>query len=61
MEMIPGLTCLMESLDKLNRAAPGYEKEEHDDMTWTGIHIHTWNKPGHLPINGQSHDSLKQS
>ena len=37
MEIIPGLTCLMESLDKLNRKAPGYEKEEHDDMTWTGL------------------------
>ena len=31
-----GLTCLLESLDKLNRKAPAFDKEETDDLLWQG-------------------------
>ena len=35
-EVIPGLTCLLESLDSLNVIAPGHEREETEELVWPG-------------------------
>ena len=35
-EVIPGLTCLMESLDSLNVLAPGHDREETEELVWPG-------------------------
>ena len=39
-ELIPSLTCILESLDKFNIIAPGFDKEENDELLWPGF-IHS--------------------
>lgn len=39
-ELIPSLTCILESLDKFNIIAPGFEKKEIDELLWAGF-IHS--------------------
>ena len=36
-EIIPSLTCILETLDKFNVIAPGFEKEESDELLWPGF------------------------
>ena len=36
-ELVPSLTCILECLDKFNILAPGFEKEENDEIIWPGF------------------------
>ena len=50
-EIIPSLTCILESLDKFNILAPGFEKEDSDELIWPGfLHVQNNTSKSHEEV-----------
>ena len=49
-EIIPSLTCILECLDKFNILAPGFEKEDSDELIWPGfLHVQSQKSNEEVP------------